>query len=65
MKVTKVCFPKASADFPVSGAYALGQSWDLLRAEPDTAAVNRMRNLPFPSTDPVNGSRSPLTRLWL
>jgi uncharacterized protein YjlB len=51
----------ASADFLVSGAYSLGQRWDLLRTAPDAAAVERMRGLPFPASDPVGGS---LRRHW-
>lgn len=51
----------SSSDFLVSGAYSLGQQWDLLRAPPDAAAVERMRRLPFPEADPVGGK---LGRLW-
>lgn len=51
----------ASGDFLVSGAYSLGQQWDLLRSAPDAEAVARMRGLPFPEADPVGGR---LGRLW-
>jgi uncharacterized protein YjlB len=50
------CRVTATRDFQVSGAYALGQSWDLLREAPDAAAVERMRRLPFPPRDPVAGA---------
>lgn len=50
------CRVSASADFQVSGAYALGQSWDLLREAPDSAAATRMRRLPFPADDPIGKS---------
>lgn len=49
------CRVSASSDFLVSGAYALGQSWDLLRDAPDAAAVARMKSLPFPKLDPTGG----------
>lgn len=51
----------ASSDFLVSGAYSLGQQWDLLRAAPDAAAVERMRRLPFPRSSPVGAE---LSRHW-
>jgi uncharacterized protein YjlB len=51
----------ASSDFLVSGAYSLGQQWDLLRQAPDAAAVERMRKLPFPESDPAGRK---LDRLW-
>ncbi len=47
------CRIDASGDFLVIGAYGLGQSWDLLRAAPDAAAVERMRRLPFPKSQLV------------
>lgn len=50
------CRISASADFQVSGAYALGQRWDLLREAPDAAAAARMKRLPFPLETPVGGS---------
>ena len=58
------CRVSASADFLVSGAYALGQQWDLLREAPDVAAVERMRRLPFPASDPVGGAEGALKRHW-
>jgi uncharacterized protein YjlB len=58
------CRIEATGDFLVIGAYPPGQSWDLLRAAPDAAAVDRMARLPFPATDPVRGKAGPLVRLW-
>ncbi len=55
------CRVSASADFLVVGAYALGQSWDLLKSAPDAAAVARMKGLPFPEKDPLGAA---LARLW-
>lgn len=52
------CRLSASADFLVSGAYGLGQQWDLMRGAPDAAAIERMRTLPFPESDPAGGALS-------
>jgi len=49
------CRVSSTPDFLVSGAYSLGQQWDLLRAAPDPAAVERMRRLQFPDSDPLGG----------
>lgn len=58
------CLIESSSDFLVVGAYPPNQDWDLCRSAPDTAVMERMRRLAFPSTDPVHGSAGPLTRLW-
>lgn len=55
------CRVSASSDFLVVGAYGLGQHWDLLKSAPDAAAISRMKDLPFPSKDPVGGA---LERYW-
>jgi len=47
------CRVSASADFAVSGAYALGQSWDVLREAPDAEVLRRMKDLPYPKLDPA------------
>jgi len=58
------CKVEASGDFLVVGAYPPGQDWDLCRNAPDAAAVERMRRLSFPGTDPVAGAGGPVVRLW-
>lgn len=58
------CELEASGDFLVIGAYPPGVSWDICRSAPDQTAVNRMRNLPFPKSDPVHGENGPLPNLW-
>lgn len=58
------CRVEASSDFLVVGGYPPGQDWDLLRAAPSPEAIQRMRKLPFPESDPVRGKAVPLTRLW-
>ncbi len=58
------CESSASQDFLVIGAYPPGQQWDICRAAPDAAAVERMRRLPFPESDPVHGAGGTLAKLW-
>ena len=59
------CRLEASSDFLVVGAYPPDQSWDICRSEPSPAALARMRQLPFPESDPVSGEAGPLRKLWL
>jgi uncharacterized protein YjlB len=58
------CELKASSDFLVVGAYPPAQEWDICRSAPSPEAIERMRNLPFPNSDPVFGSGGPITRIW-
>lgn len=58
------CRLDASDDFLVVGAYPAGQSWDICREAPTTEMIERIRALPFPSADPVNGGTPPLTAHW-
>ena len=58
------CRISATPDFLVIGAYPAGQHWDICRAAPDSAAIARMRSLPFPSSDPVTGGSGVLTSAW-
>jgi uncharacterized protein YjlB len=51
------CRIEASDDFLVVGAYPEGQRWDICREAPTPAMLERMRALPLPRTDPVNGDR--------
>lgn len=58
------CCLSASSGFLVIGAYPPGQQFDICRFAPDAAALERIRNLPFPNIDPVVGSSRPLTDFW-
>ncbi len=58
------CLLAGSDDLSVIGAYPPGQRWDICRAAPAPDAVARMRHLPFPDRDPVEGDGGALTRLW-
>jgi uncharacterized protein YjlB len=58
------CRLDASSDFLVVGAYPPEQNWDICRTEPSPSAIARMKELPFPSSDPVNGADGALRKLW-
>jgi len=58
------CKLEASADFLVIGAYPPEQNWDICRSAPSEEAIRRMAKLPFPQSDPVNGSAGALINLW-
>jgi uncharacterized protein YjlB len=61
---TGLCRLQASPDFLVVGDYPPQQSWDICRSAPSQTDRDRMRTLPFPASDPLNGSGGALTRLW-
>lgn len=58
------CKLEASGDFLVIGAYPPGESWDICRSAPDEAAVERMKRVAFPKSDPVFGVDGPLVGAW-
>ena len=58
------CRVEADEAFLVIGAYPAGQHWDVCRTAPDAAAVERMRRVGFPESDPVRGASGELVRAW-
>ena len=54
----------AEPGFLVVGAYPVDQHWDICRSAPDASAINRMRVLPFPASDPLTGKGGELVRSW-
>ncbi len=58
------CRLSAGSDFLVIGAYPADQHWDICRAAPDAATLQRMSTIPFPLSDPVTGAQGELTRTW-
>ncbi len=59
------CKLEARGDFLVIGAYPAGQHWDICRSAPDAEAVERMRGLAFPESDPVYGAKGALVKAWV
>jgi uncharacterized protein YjlB len=54
----------ASPDFLVVGAYPPDQSADLCRGAATPEMLTRIRHVPLPATDPVEGREGPLVSLW-
>lgn len=58
------CTMRTDKRFLAIGAYPPGQDWDLCKTTADVAALERIRHLPAPTSDPVEGSEGLLLDLW-
>jgi uncharacterized protein YjlB len=58
------CSVRTDKHFLAVGAYPPGQDWDLCKTMADAAALERIRALPPPRTDPVEGANGMLPGLW-
>jgi uncharacterized protein YjlB len=60
------CNAGSSDDLLVIGAYPNGMAWDLRRGRPSEhdEALENIRAVPVPATDPVSGRTGALLELW-
>jgi uncharacterized protein YjlB len=58
------CRVSASDDLLVIGAYPEDQHWDICRTALSPEALERMKHVRYPASDPVTGRAGPLPRLW-
>ncbi|NUT78749.1 cupin [Pseudomonas sp. C1C7] len=58
------CNLGSSDDFLVVGAYPPGQRPDICRDAPDDAQMQRIKDLPFPDSDPVQGKQGAVKQYW-
>lgn len=58
------CSIRTDKRFLAVGAYPPGQDWDLCKTRADPAALHRIRHLPAPASDPVQGGEGSLMQLW-
>ncbi|MNW64285.1 hypothetical protein D3C74_425570 [compost metagenome] len=57
---------EASADFRIAGAYPGGMSYNTRTGEENdrAKALQEIREVPIPDTDPVYGQDGPLMEIW-
>jgi uncharacterized protein YjlB len=58
------CRITASDDFLVIGAYPPGEHWDICRTAATPEVLERIRQVRFPASDPITGSKGALPKLW-
>lgn len=58
------CRISASDDLLVIGAYPENEHWDICRTALSPEALERMKHVRYPASDPVAGAEGPLPKLW-
>jgi uncharacterized protein YjlB len=58
------CRISASDDLLVIGAYPEDEHWDICRTALSPVALERMKHVRYPASDPVTGPTGPLPHLW-
>ncbi|WP_213805045.1 cupin domain-containing protein [Granulicella sp. dw_53] len=58
------CRISASDDLLVIGAYPEDEHWDICRTALTPEALERMKHVRYPASDPVTGPGGPLPTLW-
>jgi uncharacterized protein YjlB len=58
------CRISASDELLVIGAYPEDEHWDICRTALSPEALERMKHVRYPASDPVTGPTGPLPRLW-
>lgn len=59
------CLQSFANRFQVIGGYPAGQQWDIRRNALTPDELRAMEALPFPATDPVDGTHGPVVEHWL
>lgn len=59
------CRITATDDFLVIGAYPENEHWDICRTAATPEALERIRRVRFPASDPITGASGALPKLWL
>lgn len=58
------CSMRTDRKFLAIGAYPPDQEWDMCKTAADAAALERIKHVPLPESDPVEGSGGILLDLW-
>ncbi len=58
------CSVRTDKHFLAVGAYPPGQDWDMCKTTADAAALERIRRVGLPESDPVEGPDGVLLDLW-
>lgn len=58
------CSVRTDKGFLAVGAYPPGEDWDMRKTAADEAALERIKHVPVPDSDPVEGEGGILLDLW-